>query len=331
MTRLDEIDLRILGAAYEWWYGRHDVVPHLELIASVARAMSAEGGFAGIPDLDERLERLQHLNLLVDDGHCYLILPYGAAAVERKGTAPRELVARIQQMRVALLERLTQLYRTRGRYASSHYSTLATELGFESKMAMAVLFQLERAGLVDENGHSGTYRVSQEGLSQADEVAAVATRVSEFHQLANLEPHPRGRALQKYLAALFAEQGWDALEGATTDHEEMDVVLSRSREFYLLECKWEKKPARARYVRELRGKLDNRADVRGILVSMSGFASTAIQQIRDYANSRVILAFGPGDIEATVTGAADFGDLLEVKYRDLVILKSVVVDGLPMP
>lgn len=77
----------------------------------------------------------------------------------------------------------------------------------------------------------------------------------------------------------------------------MDVLFYREREYYLVECKWEKDPIEAPIVRELSGKLANRWDVRGVIASMSGFSIGAVIQAQEYAGKHIILFFGPADID----------------------------------
>jgi len=327
MAKLDEIDVRILEAAYDGWFARGEEVTAEQILVRVAGVMQEPDKPFGIPDLDRRFDRLDHLGLLVDDGRRYLITPSGADVVERTGVAPPDLVERVDDARVRMLEALAKSYREHGRHASTHYSTLANDLALDRELAHAVIFHLDRAGLAEWIGTGGLVRISQYGLEEVAALAARRARVAEFEALSAMEPRPRGRELQKYLARLLDEEDWRAEEGATTDYEEMDVVLSRKREFYLFECKWEKDPAEAKYVRELKGKLDNRAGVRGVLVSMSRFTSGAAKQARDYANDREILLFGPGDVRNLVSGARSFEDLLDEKYRELTINKRVVVDG----
>jgi len=63
----------------------------------------------------------------------------------------------------------------------------------------------------------------------------------------------------------------------------MDVMIHKGRDFFGIECKWEKKPIQAGVIRELFGKLGNRIDVKGIIVSMSGFSKGAIVEVQGYA------------------------------------------------
>ena len=89
------------------------------------------------------------------------------------------------------------------------------------------------------------------------------------------------------------------------------------REYYLLECKWEKEPIEAGVIRELLGKLGNRVGVDGIVMSMSGFSKGAVEQTETYAGQRVILLFGEEGIKKLVYGPERFTDLLNIKYRQL--------------
>src|SRR5688500_9374047 len=97
----------------------------------------------------------------------------------------------------------------------------------------------------------------------------------------------------------------------------MDVMVSRAREYYLTECKWEQKPTGAPVVRELYRKLGNRVGVRGILLSMSGSTSGTARQVEDYAGDKVILLFGPEDFRSMVAQQTSFEKLLDEKYGEL--------------
>jgi hypothetical protein len=103
----------------------------------------------------------------------------------------------------------------------------------------------------------------------------------------------------------------------------MDVIVWREREYYLLECKWEKDPIEAPVVRELFGKLGNRIGVNGIVMSMSGFTKGAVKQATEYAGQRMILLFGEDAIKRMVYGVEPFTDLLDAKYRRLTTKREI--------
>jgi hypothetical protein len=104
----------------------------------------------------------------------------------------------------------------------------------------------------------------------------------------------------------------------------MDVVIHKNRDYFLIECKWEKDPIEAGVVRELYGKLGNRIGVQGVVISMSGFTKGAVQQAEDYAGSRVILLFGPEDIKQIIYRRASFDTFLNDKYQHLVTRRKIL-------
>jgi hypothetical protein len=106
----------------------------------------------------------------------------------------------------------------------------------------------------------------------------------------------------------------------------MDIIVYKEREYYLVECKWEKSPIEASIIRELYGKLGNRIGVLGMVVSMSGFAGGAIKQAEQYANEKVILFFGPQDIHSLVYETSSFEKLLNDKYQQLITRRKVIFD-----
>ncbi len=106
----------------------------------------------------------------------------------------------------------------------------------------------------------------------------------------------------------------------------MDVIVHREREYYLIECKWEKSPIEAPVIREPQGKLLNRVDVRGIVMSLPGFTAGAVSQVQEYAGSRAILLFGKKDVENLIYQRAGFEDLLSFKYNELVTRREAVYE-----
>jgi hypothetical protein len=108
-----------------------------------------------------------------------------------------------------------------------------------------------------------------------------------------------------------------------TDHEEIDVVFSKGREYFLVECKWENQPIGPGVVREFFGKLSNRIGVRGILISMSGFTSGSIKQVIKFASNKIILFFGPEDISKLVIEAHSFDEMLNMKYKAFVTKNEI--------
>jgi restriction endonuclease Mrr len=138
-----------------------------------------------------------------------------------------------------------------------------------------------------------------------------------------MRPQQRGREFQKLFARIVGLSGWSYEEGVRTSHEEIDLIVHKNRDYYLIECKWEKEPIEGPVVRELYGKLGNRTDIRGVLVSMSGFTSGAVKQVQDFANANLILLFGQEDVNALISGKSSFEDFIGEKHHQLVTRRIV--------
>lgn len=133
----------------------------------------------------------------------------------------------------------------------------------------------------------------------------------------------RGREFQRLVADVIGQQGWTQSESVQTSNEEIDVIIHRERDYYLIECKWEKDPAEASVVGELLRKMSNRPRVDGLLLSMSGFTSGAVEQVKVSSTEHRILLFGPQDIRTLIYGEARFDSLLSDKLEALIQWRRV--------
>jgi hypothetical protein len=177
---------------------------------------------------------------------------------------------------------------------------------------------------VEEDSALGFFKLTYHGLAFSERCKQMSEVIDQFEKLSGLQPQARGRAFQKFFATLLAQDNWLQAEGVRTSHEEMDIIISRDREYYLVECKWEKDPIEAAVIRELMGKLTNRIDVKGIAVSLSGFTQGALDQAEQFMNNRVIILFGSEDVRSIVDGRASFTDLLNEKYREAVTRRNII-------
>lgn len=272
------------------------------------------------------VDRMSHENLVKawTQGGAHKITTDGLLLAEENRLVPDNLRTENLRIRTAILEFLAIDHDAAASpYASTPIQTLSEQAGVDMIQILTNLRALSDLGFTEYAGMNSA-KITYSGL---DEIADWHKRrgfASEFEQISQMGPQPRGRALQKLLARVVEESGWLQEEGARTSHEEMDVVLHRDREYYLAECKWEKEPIEAAVVRELFGKLGNRIGVQGLIMSMSGFSSGCVQQAEDYAGAKVILLFGPTDIQAVVRASESFDSLLNHKYRELITRREAV-------
>ena len=146
---------------------------------------------------------------------------------------------------------------------------------------------------------------------------------NDFEDLIKIKPQKRGILFQKMIGRMIEKDGWNQEEGVKTSNEEMDVIFYKDREYFLVECKWEKYPIGAEVIRSFKGKLDNRIGTNGLIFSMSGFTRGAVKQVEDYLNQRLIILFGQKDVESIIYNDNKFEGLLNTKIHNLVTIKKV--------
>ena len=311
-----QIEIAILRALYGAWADQGDV--SLETVLEEGKWEASL-----FWTVAERMEKHDRLITAQGSWSTYDLTPRGVLYAEEKGAPPAEEVLKHQTARTEILSQLADLYDREGVDADYHYSEICDGTGLDMEVALLNLSFLTDAGYVQATS-SSSFRITHEGLDVVRKWRQRKSLGEEFDRIEALAPQPRGRALQKLLAKAIEQFGWFQEESVRTSHEEMDVIIYRDREYYLVECKWVADPAEAPVVRELKGKLDNRVDVRGIVVSMSGFTAGAVEQAAEYAGQRVILLFGPEDVRALVEQKSTFEELLNEKYRAIVTRKQAI-------
>jgi hypothetical protein len=254
------------------------------------------------------------------------ITPLGAIYCEDNKIEPEELSVQNNRVRRLLLEILSKANEEGDQNGAVYFEDILEKSGFDKELMMVNLQLLVALNYINSSHPFLYYKISKRGIVAHDEWCIKNAIANEFASLSTINPQSRGRAFQKVVAKIFERFGWLQDEGVRTSHEEMDVIVYRDREYYLVECKWENEPIGAAVIRELHGKLSNRADIRGIVVSMSGFTEGAAMQVKDYASNRVILLFGAKDINSLIHGESAFDALLNYKYKELITRKKVVFD-----
>ncbi|MCE9644370.1 MAG: restriction endonuclease [Chloroflexi bacterium] len=256
-------------------------------------------------------------------GGNYLIDFLGVLSAEEQNIGLEEIRKENQRLRTKVLDKLAKVYEESGRLADAYIESMSQEFGVDIYALANNLQILEDLSYI-ESVSNGSYRITFNGLDSVKEWRERVGFAGEYEQISNLKPQPRGRAIQKLLAKVIEKQGWLQEEGARTSHEEMDIVIHKEREYFLVECKWEKESIEASIVRELHGKLSNRIGVQGIIISMSGFTSGAVEQAENFASSRIILFFGKEDVEKMIFQQATFDVLLDEKYQQLITRRKII-------
>jgi restriction endonuclease Mrr len=254
----------------------------------------------------------------------YRISPAGILYVEDNTLAGKSEMTENSRLRETILNELANIHEVSGNSQSVHIETLATKLNTDVYKISNNIDFMKQLGLV-KPFLSGDFKITDLGLHNIKITNEKIELVIEFEKLSEMKPQERGIEFQSFFASLAKRENWEIEIGTRTANEEIDVILHKAREFFMVECKWEKRPIEAAVVREFYGKLDSREGIRGIIVSMSGFSEGAKQAVLDHMGKRVILLFGPKDIKDIVTKNVKLEDLITEKHKQLMGAKKVVV------
>ena len=137
-----------------------------------------------------------------------------------------------------------------------------------------------------------------------EERQALATRMAQGEKLRQdlyalfgptTNPQRRGKALEPVLNRLFAWAGIGIREAFSVVHDEtgkeleqIDGVIELDHRFYLVEMKWEKDPLGTDQVVKHIGRVfmrKNSGDIRGLIVSASGFTEPAVINMKNAKGS----------------------------------------------
>jgi predicted transcriptional regulator len=311
-----EIERAILTALYEAWAEGQNLS-----LRNVREAGSwSERSFRHVVD---RLARQEGLIVPLGSWSIYELTTPGVLYAEEKGFPPKEEVDKHQRARTEILKILAAAYESTEEDDDPLFREICDGANLDIGTCQHNITLLIDANYVEATSTS-SFKITLKGLNAVRQWREHQSLTDELKQVSSMPPHPHGRALQKLLARAIEQQGWSQEEGARSSHEEMDIVVFRGSLFYLIECKWEAEPIQAKVIRELFGKLGNRANVHGLVVSMSGFTSGAIEQAKDYAGQRIILLFGPEDVRDLIEHRRTYDEFLDEKHKALVMQRKVI-------
>lgn len=288
---------RVFGGVFDYQQPEQEA----EKIDEVMRELDAEGYFS------------YKLAKLTSKGIVY---------AEEQDLVDAEKVLYHWEIRHKILSFLFQLHESKGR-SEIHITQLAAELNIDMDKLDEEYRVLTALGYVKHPNPS----INSAGIEYWNEQLLLESFKKRFSDLANLEnitPQQRGRKLEKLISEISEFVGWQQEPNVTTSYEQIDVVIRRNLEVFLIECKWEKKPVEADAVDKLFGKLSRRAGTYGILMSMSGFTKGSDDCVKDFTNQKIILLFGKTDIEEIIAFPNSFNSMLIEKYKELVLRRKVV-------
>ncbi|PPD44712.1 MAG: restriction endonuclease [Methylobacter sp.] len=157
---------------------------------------------------------------------------------------------------------------------------------------------------------------------------------NEFFALFALDdkPQERGKLLEKVLNKLFsayniliAEDFKRKTDGAGIV-EQIDGVISFDGDTYLVEMKWVSKPLGVEQISPHLVRLFGRADAKGIFISSSGYAETAISECKNVLAQKVITLCTLKEIVCLLERETDLKVFLRKKVQAATLSKEPFVE-----
>lgn len=310
----DEIKRSILTVLYSAWHSGLEELPDLESLCA-----SNEWD---VKQFRRTVSALEHRGMLRELGFRDELTAAGVRYAEDSGIAPSEDYEANQAVRSNLCFALKQALENQDLPDSVPYQVLARFCEIDQALALRNLELLAEVGYIAWE-EVGCVVLTERGYQAIEAARLRQVLLDEFGEVAAMPPHPRGIAFQVLFAKLLEHSGWSKQDSVRLPGEEIDVVISREREHYLIECKWERDPVGAPTIREFLGKLNKRSGVNGLFVSMSGFTGPAIEEAEGGTASKLVLFFGPKDVERLFNGQRTFDDLLTKKHTALSIVRRI--------
>ncbi|MFC4015189.1 hypothetical protein ACFOY2_48800 [Nonomuraea purpurea] len=146
-----------------------------------------------------------------------------------------------------------------------------------------------------------------------------------FYEIHQLEPQPRGYALEKFLNGLFALYDIEAKAPFKKKGEQIDGAFTFEGE-YLLEAKWQKKLSAVAELDSFASKVGRKLDnTLGLFLSMNGFQKTAIEV---HSQGRAVLILMDGaDLNAVIEGRISLPDLIRRKKQHAARTGNVFISA----
>lgn len=315
---MEKVDIEnlILKELYDWW--------------ETSRGSTIYSIFNQMSDVEESVfdrvaDNLEEFFLIKGVGYSAPcdITSYGILEAEKRGLIDPEKVNLYESIRYEILKAAAEIYEIEGRYGVAETTKIIEENDFDADSVHNNIRVLNEIGLINADTHWSFFS-TEEGRGTFKNSEQQNSLNQEFKSISNLQPQKRGTELQKVIAKSLEFAGWQQEESIKTTYEEVDIIINKSREYYLIECKWENKPIQPIAVNHLLSKLDKRADTNGIVMSMSGFTSGAVKDAEDSLYKKLVLLFGKKDIEEIIANPDSFETLLNKKYKELVTRRKAI-------
>jgi len=279
----------------------------------------------------EIYEQLKEKNLIESFalGGLIRITSYGILYCEESGLAESELIQHQKKVRTKLLDTLATIQEERGRNFFVDWQHLCKEAGVEEQDYNNNSRFLSDMGMWEKKTHRALV-ITPEGREKIKDYRKRVKRLESFQKLEKLNgvtPQQRGHKLEDLLVEVAQKEGWEAESRVRSQGQEHDIIIHTGLHYFIISCKWEKKPIQPHEVELLESRIRSRATTNGgLLFSMSGFTDNCIEEARMKISSAQILLFGQLDIKNIFYGESTLTNLLDSKLEQAMHHRKIIVD-----
>ncbi|TDB90729.1 restriction endonuclease [Actinomadura sp. 7K534] len=146
--------------------------------------------------------------------------------------------------------------------------------------------------------------------------------LADYQRLAAIaSAHQRGRRFEELLERLFQQAHFCVdRDPSAAAPRQTDLVARYGDTWYLIEAKWQNAPVDVSVLDAVRSRMDRTASrtAIGVIISVSGFTESAVEDLRRYRNRAPILLFGEEEIAQILKAPRDLLALLRSKHERLV-------------
>ena len=292
---LERQDLFILEQLYNAYFGSADFSISLD-------ALSAKTGLKR-GQMQVSLQRLKYAGLAkFQSDNNVRITPDGVLKYETsKGQTP--ICRKVLEIRHSIIIRIGAKLKDQP-YSRIRSSEIQEYLKLSANELEAHFMILKHLHLLQQQNWP-FINVTPNFWAYYDEIHELERIKGKFESLLksgppDITPQKRGLDFQKLFAELLRYLGWTVDKSVRTPGEEIDIIISKGMEHWLLECKYQKRPVGSSEISKFLTKLRARAGVNGIFLSISGFTKDAVSTAEREIHQKIIVLLDRKDIESIV-------------------------------
>jgi hypothetical protein len=249
---------------------------------------------------------------------------------EKHQIVDKALIEKQNDIRRSILEACADIYEEEPGDPHSWGDDICNRAHIRSQDFSNNIKILEYVDFIKQDGPFDDWLITLKGRDTVKDLRRKRNRLKEFEKLKDLidiTPQARGHKLEDLLGEVLREEGLEVNMRVQPEGMEHDIVFNEGSNYFLVSCKWEKKPIQPVEADILSTRAHEMACSAGILVSLSGFTSNCVKKALTKRAIKEIVLYGPKDVGTVFSNENKFMTLLNEKVKRLKLMNQILVDG----